>query len=44
VSCQFREHLSPVLLAQIKLLAQKGCQTLLATLAARRESLAKVCV
>jgi hypothetical protein len=44
MSYQFREHFSCVLLAHIKLLAQKGCQTLLATLAARRESPAKVCV
>jgi hypothetical protein len=44
VSCQFRNHLLRVLLTQIKLLAQKGCQMMLATRAARREAPAKVCV
>jgi len=43
-SRQFRDHLLRILLTEIKLLAQNGCEALLPTRAACRESLAKVCV
>jgi hypothetical protein len=42
-SCQLRYHLLRVLLAQIKLLTQNGCEASLSIRAASRESSAKVC-
>jgi hypothetical protein len=43
-SYEFRYQLFRILLAQIKLLAQYGCETPLATHAASRESSATVCL